>query len=66
MSTAIAARAHTRSRAFFVLLNVVIATMTAGCEAIGTIFKAGVWTGVIAVVVVIALVAFVLMKVSRS
>ncbi|HZM92590.1 MAG TPA: hypothetical protein VFB92_04185 [Vicinamibacterales bacterium] len=65
MSTAIAARTRPTSRALPILLNVVIATMTAGCEAIGTIFKAGVWTGVIAVVVVIGLVAFVAMKVGR-
>lgn len=48
------------------LLTVVIATMTSGCEAIGAIFKAGVWTGVIAVVVLIGLVAFVAMKIGRS
>lgn len=48
------------------LLTVVIATMTSGCEAIGAIFKAGVWTGMIAVVVLIGLVAFVAMKIGRS
>ena len=51
---------------FPAVLTIVIATMTSGCEAIGAIFKAGVWTGVIAVVVVIALVAFVAMKAGRS
>ena len=61
MSTALA-----RHRAFTVFLFVVIATMTSGCEAIGTIFKAGVWTGMIAVVAVITLVAFLVMKVGRS
>jgi hypothetical protein len=30
----------------------------AGCETIGDIFKAGVWTGVIIVVVVIAAIIF--------
>ena len=40
--------------------------IASGCEAIGTIFKAGVWTGMIAVVVAITLVAFLVMKVSRS
>ena len=48
------------------LLTVVIVTMTSGCEAIGAIFKAGVWTGVIAVVVLIGLVTFVAMKIGRS
>ncbi len=50
-----------------VLAVVVIGAMTSGCEAIGAIFKAGVWVGVIGVIAVIALVAFVAMKVgSRS
>jgi hypothetical protein len=49
-----------------VLLTVVIATLTSGCEAIGAIFKAGVWTGVIAVVVLIGLVSVVAMKIGRS
>ena len=61
MSTSIA-----RYRALSVFLLVVIAAMTSGCEAIGTIFKAGVWTGIIAVVVAITLVAFVAMKMRRS
>jgi len=49
-----------------VLAIVVIGAMTSGCEAIGTIFKAGVWAGVIGVVAVIAVVAFVALKVGRS
>lgn len=61
MSTSIAGR-----RVVPVLLTVVLASASSGCEAIGAIFKAGVWTGVIAVVVLIALVSFVVMKVGRS
>ena len=49
-----------------VLLTVALATVSSGCEAIGAIFKAGVWTGMIAVVVVIALVAFVAMRIGRT
>lgn len=33
------------------------------CELIGGIFKAGVWTGVIAIVVVVALVIWILAKI---
>ena len=33
-----------------VLAIVVISAMTSGCEAIGTIFKAGVWVGAIAII----------------
>ena len=57
MSTSIAG-----SRALSVFLFVVAAVLMTGCEAIGTIFKAGVWTGMIAVVVAITLVAFVALK----
>jgi hypothetical protein len=49
-----------------VVLIVLIATVTSGCEAIGTIFKAGVWTGVITIIVVLAIVAFVAMRFRRS
>jgi hypothetical protein len=61
MSTLMAAR-----QMLVVLAIVVIGAMTSGCEAIGTIFKAGVWVGAFAVIAVIALVAFVAMKVGRS
>jgi hypothetical protein len=61
MSTSIAGR-----RVVPVLLTVALAAFTSGCEAIGAIFKAGVWTGVIAVVVVIALVAFAAVRIGRS
>ncbi|MBF9238438.1 hypothetical protein I2I05_13615 [Hymenobacter sp. BT683] len=41
----------------------VLATSLTGCEAIGTIFKAGAYTGIIAVVVILALVFFIFNKV---
>jgi hypothetical protein len=44
----------TRLAALFALF---LATVTmAGCEAIATIFEAGVWVGVILVVIVLALI----------
>ena len=47
------------------LLLVVMSTITlAGCQAIGDIFKAGVWVGVIGVVVVIGVIGFIIAKVS--
>jgi hypothetical protein len=36
---------------------VAAALMLSGCEAIGTIFEAGVWVGVIVVIGIVALVA---------
>jgi hypothetical protein len=46
------------------LVLVVIAGMTlTGCEAIQGIFKAGVWTGVIMVVLVLMIVGFIAAKI---
>jgi hypothetical protein len=45
---------------------VLIAPLLSGCAAIEGIFKAGVWVGMIAVVVVIALVGFIFAKVRGS
>ncbi len=41
-------------------------TMTlAGCEIIGSIFKAGVWTGILAVVIVIGLIIWLVSRARR-
>ena len=45
---------------------VLLALLMSGCEAVGTIFQAGVWVGVILVVMILAAVAFVAAKVRRS
>ncbi|HTM29910.1 MAG TPA: hypothetical protein VL263_01320 [Vicinamibacterales bacterium] len=42
----------------FVLLLVLVALASGGCELAGDIFKAGMWVGVLAVVVVVGLVLF--------
>ena len=45
---------------------VLLSTLTfGGCEVIGDIFKAGVWVGAIAVVLVIAGIGFVVAKLRR-
>jgi hypothetical protein len=50
----------------FRLMLIVLATMSlAGCELVGGIFKAGFYTGMFIVVVLIALVAFGVMKMKR-
>jgi hypothetical protein len=41
-----------------------ILTVLSSCEAIGQIFKAGVWSGIILVVILVAVVIFVIGKVS--
>ena len=51
-------------RSLWLLLLVVLASMTvAGCAAIEGIFKAGVWTGVIMVVLVLVVIGFVAAKI---
>jgi uncharacterized membrane protein YkvI len=47
------------------VLLMMLATTFAGCEAIGDVFKAGMWIGVIVVVAVIALVLWLLKKMRR-
>jgi hypothetical protein len=37
----------------------------AGCETIGNIFEAGVWTGIIGLVVIVAIVLFIVGRMRR-
>jgi hypothetical protein len=46
-----------------VMLIVLLAMSAAGCELIGGIFKAGVWVGAIAVILVVVLLVIVVAKV---
>ncbi len=47
------------------LAVLVLALSVSACEAIGTIFEAGIWVGVIMVVVVLAIVGFIASKLRR-
>jgi hypothetical protein len=48
------------------LLSLVVLALTmSACEAVGTIFEAGVWAGVILVVGVVAVVGFIAAKLLR-
>jgi hypothetical protein len=47
-------------RALQFLLTLAVVLTLAGCEVIATIFEAGVWVGVIAVLVVIGLIVFII------
>jgi hypothetical protein len=53
----------TAARPAKLILLLLLTSFVSACEAIGTIFEAGVWVGVIMVVAVIALVAFIATKV---
>lgn len=53
------------ARATGLLLLVLLALTAGGCEAIGTIFKAGVWTGVIGLVVILVVAGFVVAKLRK-
>ena len=51
---------------FLRLLAVLVPALSvSACEAIGTIFEAGIWVGVIMVVVVLAIVGFIASKLRR-
>jgi hypothetical protein len=47
------------------ILLLLIASAGAGCAAVEGIFKAGVWSGLIIAIIVIALVGFLLTKLRR-
>ena len=47
-----------RSLALRIYAVLVLAVLSAGCELVGDIFKAGMWVGIIMVVGIIALVMF--------
>lgn len=50
-------------RYFPLAVIVLLATSLSSCELIGDIFKAGIWTGVIMVVLVVALIIWLISKV---
>ena len=50
------------SRISLLLMLCVLATTLTGCDAIGGIFKAGAYTGIIAVFLVVALLFFIVNK----
>ncbi|WP_167856901.1 hypothetical protein [Hymenobacter aquaticus] len=46
-------------------LLVLLTFSLSSCEVVGDIFKAGIWTGLIGVVLVVLLILFILRKVRR-
>lgn len=48
----------------FLLLLLVISVTLSSCQAIGDIFKAGAWTAIIGIVIVVALIFWIISKVS--
>ena len=50
-------------RALMLVLLVTASISLAGCEAIGDIFKAGVWVGALFIVIIIAIVGFIAAKI---
>jgi hypothetical protein len=53
------------SRRASLLLLLVLVVPLSGCQAIATIFEAGMWIGVIMVVLVLAIVGFIVSRVRR-
>jgi hypothetical protein len=54
-----------RNKLFFAVVLVMSSFSLTSCEAIGSIFKAGMWMGVIIVVVIIALVLWLIRKIGK-
>lgn len=50
-------------RVLMVVLLVASSLTLAGCEAIGDIFKAGMWVGALFIVIIIAIVGFIAAKI---
>lgn len=48
------------------ILFFLIAFSLSSCEAIGAIFKAGVWVGVIGIVVVVAIILWLISKLNKK
>ena len=51
------------SRYWMIVLLVLASFTVAGCEAIAGIFKAGVWTGVVMIVILIGIIGFIAARV---
>lgn len=45
---------------------VALSALLAGCGVIETIFEAGMWTGIVAVVALVAAVAFLVLRVAKK
>ena len=52
-------------RTFWLALVIAATMLLGGCEVVGGIFKAGMWTGIIIVVLILAGIAFLAMKMRR-
>ena len=48
------------------ILALLFTLMFSSCEVVGAIFKAGVWTGIVIVVAVIALIIFVVTRIGKK
>jgi hypothetical protein len=52
-------------RALLVVLLMLVALTSSACELIGNIFQAGMWTGVILVVLIVVVIGFLVGKMRR-
>lgn len=48
------------------IMLAIFVSFLSGCELIQGIFKAGVWSGVLMVAVVIAIIVFIIMKIGKG
>ena len=50
---------------FFITLSTFLLLMVTGCQVIGGVFKAGMWTGIILVAAVIVVLLWILLKIRK-
>ena len=53
-------------QSIYFLCSLAILTLFSSCEVIGGIFEAGVWTGILVVVGVLALIIFLIVKLMKK
>lgn len=53
------------TRAFQLSLLVLFALMLSGCQAIATIFEAGMWVGILGLLIVVGIIGFIASRMRR-
>ena len=54
-----------KSNKFFIFLLMTISALLSSCEAIGDIFQAGIWMGIIIVIIVVGIIFWLINKAKK-
>ena len=50
----------------WILLGILFIFLLSGCQAIGSIFKAGMWVGVVGIIILVILIFWIISKFSKK